>query len=94
MLRLCVALGLICSAACTAYNPAYFASYDVLRVSPAVEINPIGFISFDMDGDPYVDLNAPVQPGQNYVIVNEAFAQWVGELKQEIIDLRKALERR
>ena len=91
---LCAALGLTCSA-CSTYTPPHlYGYYDVLRVSDAVKLNPIGFVHFDMDGDPYVDLNVPVQPGQNYVIVNEAFAQWVGELKQEIIDLRKALEKR
>ena len=94
MLRLCVALGLICSAACVSYSPILYPSYDVLNPGEAVRLNPIGFIHFDMDGDPYVDLNTPVQPGQNYVIVNEAYAQSYGELRAEILKLRKALEKR
>jgi len=81
MLTLCVTLGL--TSACTQYNPQFY-GYDVLVVSDAVKINPIGFIYFDMDGNPYVELNVPVTPGENFVIVNESFAQWVRELKQEL----------
>ena len=93
MLRLCVALGLICSAACVSYSPILYPSYDVLNPGEAVRLNPVGFISFDTDGDPDIQLNVPVQPGEEFTIVNEAYAQSYGELRAEILKLRKALEK-
>ena len=58
-----------------------------------MKLNPIGFISFDTDGDPDIQLNVSVQPGEEFTIVNEAYAQSYGELRAEILKLRKALEK-
>ena len=81
---LCVLFGLVASS-CTAYNPSFYASYDVLNPGPAVRINPIGFTVpgqlIGVDG-------AEIPCDQSYAIINGAFTIWVNELQEEIRKLR------
>ena len=83
-LLLCVSFGL---SSCTAYNPSFYASYDVLNPSAEVRLNPMGFTIpgqlIDVDGQ-------EVECQHSYAIVNEAYTIWVRELQDEIEKLRKA----
>ena len=74
---------------CAPYHPSLFPSYNVLNPGPEVRINPIGFISFNEAGEPDITFSADIIPGVNYAIINEAFSQWVRELKDEVERLRE-----
>jgi hypothetical protein len=69
-------LGALIFPACVSYNPSLYPSYDVLNPGPDVRKNPISITE-----DPVTH--------ESLFIVNTAFLQWVDELKQEILKLRK-----
>lgn len=73
---------------CTAYNPAFYPSYDVLNPSDIVKENPIAYI--DVKDGEIVNVewvNESTKDGE-YILVNEDFFQWAYDLKQAIKDLR------
>lgn len=76
---------------CTAYNPSFYASYDVLNPNEAVRKNPHGWV--DYNGESFLvtwdEISGPPTVGKTYVIVDEHFLQWIKELKSEIQYLRK-----
>ena len=82
ILLLCVSFGL---SNCTSYNPAMYASYDVLNPGPEVRKNPIGWV---VDGKIVNDKGEEIKIEKG-IIVNEAFSVWVYELKEEIEKLQK-----
>lgn len=61
---------------CTHYNPALYPGYDVLNPSDAVRANPLS-----ISEDPITH--------ESIFAVNTAFLQWVDDLKQEVLRLRK-----
>lgn len=78
--------------ACTAYNPSLYTGYDILNPSADVRANPLGTVDHDAETSAWEviwdDIRRP-DPAQSYFIVDTAFIQWVGELKEEVKKLRK-----
>jgi len=91
ILLLFVTTFLILINSCTAYNPSFYPSYDVLNPGEAVRKNPQAWV--DYDGEKFTvtwdEAIGKPEIGKTYVIVDEAFIQWVRELKSEIQHLRK-----
>lgn len=69
---------------CTAYNPSFFPSYDILNPGPEVTVNPVAYVKNgkieDRDHNEIYILDG--------YVVNEAFMMWVYELKEEVEKLR------
>ena len=93
ILLLFVSCGLIVS--CTAYNPAFYPSYDVLKPGPEVEKNPIGHIEYNVETNEYTivwgdkELVFVPSPDGRYVIIDSYMVQWVGEIIEWLEKLEK-----
>ena len=79
-----VSYGLTISS-CSRYDPSLYPSYDVLNPGEEVRKNPVGWIE---NGKVVNDAGEEIFIEKG-VIVNEAFSQWVVELRKEIVRLRK-----
>lgn len=82
-----VICGLILINSCTGYDPTLYPVYDVLHPSEAVQENPRGFFTVKDGEICNVEWTAPIEDGE-YIIIDEAMGQWIGELKQAIKDMK------
>ena len=73
---------------CTSYHPSFYPSYDVLNPRPEVKANPYGTAARLEDGTYEIRLDSTLEHKDNYFLVNQAFWQWVAELKEEVKRLR------
>jgi len=87
ILILCVSSGLILSS-CITYNPSLYSSYDVLIPNEEVQKCPLGWVE---NGKIINDAGEEILIKKG-VIINEAFSQWVVELRKEIKRLRKLVK--
>jgi len=73
---------------CITYNPSLYSSYDVLIPNEEVQKCPIGWVE---SGKIVNDTGEEIVIDKG-IIINEAFSQWVVELRDEIKKLRKLVK--
>lgn len=79
--------GLVLTEACTAYNPSFYPSYDVLNPGPEVRENPFGFVFWSEDEQVFI---IEWKPGylpdktKKYILIDNLMSQWIDELTEEL----------
>ena len=87
ILILCVSSGLILNS-CLKYDPSIYPIKDVLIPNEEVQKCPLGWVE---NGKIVNDAGEEILIKKG-VIINEAFSQWVVELRKEIKRLRKLVK--
>ena len=79
--------GLILIENCTAYNPAFYPSYDVLNPGPEVRKNPFGFVVWSEEEQAFVILWKPdftPDRAEEYILIDGLMSQWIDEVTEEL----------
>lgn len=87
ILILCVSSGLILNS-CVSYNPSLYVTENVLNPNEEVKKCPLGWIE---DGKIVNDAGEEIFIERG-VIINEAFSQWVVDLKNAVKELLKLVK--